>query len=286
MSFTEYYNDLASDQNNLSFWLPKVEKCGLRIPKTAIVRVPENIAELFFMEKTGMTQTEIINEIHKWVTDSFMPTAKAKIGDGLWFIKNGTFSNKFDFSKCFQQSANPMKMTDGIIDINYTALMFGADGITEMVAREYIQPPEDVPCIYHGMPMRTEVRVFYDFTNHHVIYAVNYWDESHCREAISRDATDKIVYDAYYPVIEARYNAIKNFIINIVELAMKDITGLTGVWSIDVLDNNPVDSEPLNPLNIWLTDMAMGQNSAYWDIDKVVEYGKSLKEGKETVWVP
>ena len=285
MSFSEYYNELASNPNNLSEWFPKVMGCGLRVPKTAIVPVPEDIAELFFMEKVGMSTMDIINAIYKWTSESFMPTAKAVIGDGLWFIKNGTFSNKFNFDKCFQQSGNPMKMNDGIIDINYTALMFGADGITEMVAREYIQPMEEVPCIYHGMPMRTEVRVFYDFTKHHVVYAVNYWDESYCKEAISRDPTDRIVYNTYYPIIAARYEAIKQPIMAIVEMAMKDVTGLEGIWSVDILDNNPVDSGALNPVNVWLTDMALGFTSAYWDPDKVTQYEQNLADGKEKPWV-
>lgn len=284
-SFVEYFNDLDLNPNNMSKWLPVIQDCGLRIPKTAIIPVPPEIGELFFMEKKGMSQLEIIDAIYKWTTNEFIPKATAIIGNGpLWFIKNGTFSNKFNFSSCKCMPGNPMKMNDSIIDINYTALLYGADGITEMVAREFIPPAEDVPCIYNGMPMRTEVRVFYDFTRHHVVYAVNYWDEGYCRETISRNPTDKIVYNVYYPVIAENYEKIKLSVMTIIETVMKDISGLEGVWSIDVMDNRPLD-KPFDVTNLWLTDMAMGYCSAYWDKKKVEQYEENLLNGKETVWV-
>mgnify|MGYP006922404429 CR=1 FL=1 len=54
----QYLNDLRSDPNNMSRWLPAItptdsEKRELRIPKTVIVQVPDDICRSFFMERPG-----------------------------------------------------------------------------------------------------------------------------------------------------------------------------------------------------------------------------------------
>lgn len=272
----EYYNSLKEDQNNMSFWLPRVQKrksfdTTFKIPKTAIIPVPPEIMELFFMEKKGMTQNEIMVKVMEWVRDEFIPKAEAQIGGGLWFVKNGTFSNKFTFSGCRNISSNILYLTANIIDINYTSFMYDAGGNTELVAREFIPPFENVPSIYHGMPLRPEVRVFYDFNHREVLYAKNYWDWDYCYDAISRDPTDKIVYEAYYENIKKSYCDVEYDVINKAKAGLIDVD-LEGIWSVDFL----VQGE-----DCWLIDMARGQQSAYWDPNLVrkiyEEHGWEIK---------
>lgn len=261
---SDYYNSLASDPNNMSFWLPKILEKGkfdsFQIPKTAIVSVPEEIIELFFMEKQGMTQNEIMLKIMEWVRDEFMPKAVDKIGEGMWFIKNGGFSNKFNFSTCKNVSANLLKLTANIIDINYTSFMFDTGGNTELIAREYLSANHDVPCIYNGMPLRTEIRIFYDFDKHKTLYTANYWDYDYCHNEISKNITDKIVYEVWYPTLEKRYEILKEKIIPIADAGLAEVDGLHGIWSIDFMEQFPNDESPL-----YLIDMAMAETSAYWN---------------------
>lgn len=263
---SSYYDSLAADPNNMSYWLPKLQQKhsfdAFEIPKTAIVKVPEEIVELFFMEKKGMTQQEIMVKIMEWVRDEFVPKVEKEIGGGIWFIKNGGFSNKFDFSTCKNVSGNLLRLTANIIDINYTSFMFEAGGNTELVAREFIPAKDDIPCIYNGMPLRNEIRVFFDFNHHMSLYTKNYWDWDYCYTSIARNATDKIVYESYYPVLKEHYQFLKEEIIPIADFGLHDITGFDGIWSVDFMQECPGG-------RVWLIDMARAEQSAYWNPELV-----------------
>ena len=271
MSFNEFYKDLAADEHNMSFWLPKIQNCGIKIPKTAIVSVPPEIMELFFLEKEGMTLVEMQERIYQWVKDEFIPKAKAEIGEGIWFLKNGAFSDKFNFNYCINFPSSPMRMADHILSMNYDSLMFDTGGNTEMVAREFIDDPS-VPTIYKGMPLRTEFRVFYDFDNHNAIYVCNYWDWDYCHQGIARDPTDKIVYEVYYPIILSDYNTNKGYAVELVNHCFANINDLHGIWSVDLMKHGN---------EMYLIDMAHGANSAYWDKEYVNFYFTTIQNGNE-----
>ena len=66
------------------------------------------------------------------------------------------------------------------------------------------------------MPLRPEFRVFYDFDRHQPLYVVNYWDWNYCHDAICRDYTDKIVYEAHYPQLLDQYNKYKDDVVKMV----------------------------------------------------------------------
>lgn len=259
-----YYQDLAADINNMSFWLPRVQQVdcfALKIPKTSIATVPIDIMELFFMEKKGMTTTEIMEVVYKWVRDKFYPQAFEKLGGGIWFIKNGAFSNKYTFKNCRVLSSDLMELTSQIIDINYASLCMETGGNAEMVAREFIHPPKHIPCIYSGMPLRCEVRVFYDFDSHRCLYAANYWDYDYCAKQICMDPTDKIVYEHEYPRIKERFEKIAPLVMDLLNEKLATINTMHGIWSVDIMENNEFE--------FYLIDMAVGNRSAYWDPKKI-----------------
>lgn len=249
-----YYQDLKDDVHNVSYWFPKVENCGIRVPQTFIKTVPEEIMFSFFMEKP-----DDMDKIYEWVKNELMPEIPMEL-KGLIFIKNGAFSNKFDFNTC-AVVCNALNVTRAIIEINYASLMFETSGNAEIVIRERIDcDTRKVPCIYHGMPLRNEYRVFYDFDSRKACYIVNYWDWAYCHEGISRDATDKIVYESVYSSLQEHYEQRKDEVMKLVEDHMKEVD-LSGVWSVDILEDEAG--------NFWLIDMALGYRSAYWDKEKV-----------------
>ena len=149
MSFTDYYNYLKKNPNNISFWYPKIKDCGIPTPLTYIVEVPEKVLMACFME--GNIQDNI-DTVYDWVKTELMPNIPDDL-HGLLFIKNGAFSNKFDFNTACVRF-NSMDITRSIIEINYASLMFETGGNTELAIRERILHRDDVtPCIYNGMPL-------------------------------------------------------------------------------------------------------------------------------------
>jgi hypothetical protein len=106
------------------------------------------------------------------------------------------------------------------------------------------------------MPLQNEYRVFYDFDSKQPLYIVNYWDWGYCHDAISRNITDKLVYECYYGRILEHYEENKDMVMEYVDKHMKNVTGLKGIWSVDIMEANG---------RFWLIDMAVGYDSAYWD---------------------
>lgn len=268
-SASDFLNDLRADPNNMSHWLPAIvptdgEDRKLRIPKTVIVQVPDEVCQSFFMERDGDKE-----RIIQFVKEQAMPKAKdAGIYPGI-FMKNGGFSDKYRFDLC-TPGPDETRMALNLIDMNYDALCFGADGITEVCVRELIPHNEKTtPCIYHGMPLRPEFRVFYDFDKHQPLYAANYWDWDYCHDSICRDYTDKIVYETYYSQLLGQYNTHKDTVMEMVAADMKNVTGLKGIWSADVLLCEPQEEWQRGYEGFWLIDMAIGPRSAYWDPSRI-----------------
>lgn len=252
MSFTDYYNHLKENTNNISFWYPKIKDCGILTPNTFITDIPEEVLKACFMEGN---QQRCIDTVYNWVRDVLMPAIPQELR-GLLFVKNGAYSNKFDFhTACARYNA--LEIARSIIEINYASLMFETGGNTEIAIRERIMHYEDiVPCIYNGMPLQNEYRVFFNFDTKKALYVVNYWDWDYCHDSISRNISDKIIYEAHYGRLEEHYKANKDKIMQYVEDHMQNVTGLEGIWSVDIMEAND---------QLWLIDMAIGHRSAYWN---------------------
>ena len=263
-SENEYLKDVRSNPNNMSKWLPAItptdgEMRELRIPKTVIVQAPDDICQSFFMERQGDR-----DRIIQFVGEQIMPKVKDA---GIYpriFMKNGGFSNKYQFSDCIP-GADEVQLALNLINMNYAALCVGADGFTEVCLRELIPYNEEkIPCIYHGMPLRPEFRVFYDFDRRQPLYVANYWDWDYCHDAICRSYTDKIVYEACYTPLLDQYNLLKDRVVEMVASDMKNVSGLSGIWSVDVLYCEPQEHNKEYE-GFWLIDMAIGPRSAYWN---------------------
>ena len=251
----EYYNKLKNDVHNVSYWFPKIKDCGIRVPETFVKEVPVELFRHLFMDN----HEEDIKVIFEWVQTELIPSIPENLR-GLIFVKNGTFSNKFDFNTCAIR-CNSIDLTRSIIEINYASLILGAGGNTEIVIRERIPFQESiVPTIYHGMPLRTEYRVFYDFDNKKPLYIENYWDVSYCHSSIARNMTDKIVYESVYPELNQNYENHKDCVLNGVAEHLSKVEGFSGIWSVDILEDEKQ--------HFWLIDMALGYRSAYWDPEK------------------
>lgn len=259
-----FYNDLKSSPNNFSYWFPKIEKCGIPVPESIIIPVPIPVMKSFFFEEDGDKE-----RVRAFVRDSLLPAIPESFGNRV-FVKNGCFSNKFDFKHCSPERTEDA-LYEAVSHIQYDSFCFDTGGNTEIVVRKFIGGSDDSfkDTIYEGMRLRPEIRVFHDFDSGRSLYAANYWDWDYCHEAISRHESDKAVYEKAYPTLESVFGAHKDQALELVQSKMKGVD-LKGVWSADLMYAEG---------RWWLIDMALGHMSAYWNPELV----KSLLQSASPV---
>jgi len=240
------YESERTYPNNLSVWFPKVMDCGIKVPETMIFDVPVEVYGAI-NGYGGAT----VDSIRKFLEAAVI----TKMTRPEYFLKNGCYSNKFNFANCI---TNRHKLLGDVLAISEASLCNETGGTTELVLREVI--PHDTlmwPSIYNGMPLRPEIRVFYDFDRREVMYSVNYWDYDTVRPHL-RKRTDCIVFDAMRSELRWHYENDKERVETLVAEHMKNVD-MSGQWSIDILLDDY--GKP------WLIDMAQAARSAYWKWD-------------------
>lgn len=254
------YNDDRAYPENFSNWYYNIKNFG----EFAHANIVANQV-LTFEEVEDMERTENIDQVN-WdrLAEIFKPTLDAMKPNTYYSIKNGCFSNKFDFETCVATKDEFLKK---MWQINYMSSMFETGGYTEVVVRDYI------PCdldhnltIYNGMPLRTEVRVFYNIDTKEIEYAVDYWDYDYCAKNINK-LNDRIIFDVFHNKTEIKttdHNAEYERILKRIKdnINTLEFEGLTGIWSIDFMYDN-------NTGKTYLIDMARGFRSAYWDFRRL-----------------
>lgn len=255
----EFLRYLRNYPINFSYWFPKVvlqRNEVVRMPKSIIVDVPEEVYRAFFHEREYDD-----NIIRVWVADNIVPVIRKVFPDKDVFIKNGCFSNKFEFDKsCHISKTDSSRIiSDKISNLQYLSLIHDSYGYLELVIREWIEPTDGTKTIYEGMPLRPEIRLFYDFEAKKMLYSVNYWDWDYCHEAISRHPEDYEVYESEYPVLEDRVRRWGDKHMPAITEKLASVEGLRGIWSVDFI---------LEEDKVWLIDMALASRSAYWDRKK------------------
>ena len=269
-----YMNFLRNNPNNFSYWFPHVEKLtkeGISIPKSLILPISERLYGSFFAENEAESDEE---RVDRWVLDGLVPTVtKAFPGVKKFFIKNGCFSNKFRFDKnCLIEDIDDEEtLIRHICSIQYDSLCFDTGGVLELIVREYIEPSPDTPTIYQGMPLRPELRVFYNFDTHQLLYAVNYWNWEECHDGIcfcpfgEERTPDADTYETAYPHLDAETWRLFEKHSQTIEKSLSTVTTLRmpgenpNIWSVDFM---------LEENRCWLIDMAQGWRSVYWDYKK------------------
>jgi hypothetical protein len=255
-----YMNWLMNNPNNFSYWFPRIKdlrEWGISIPKSIIIPVPETILRAFYMDH----MPDDMNVITKWVDAAVMPFISTEFANKDVFVKNGCFSNKFSFNAAchIPADADLVKVTDNICRIQADSICFDTAGNLEIVLREWIEPEEGTRTIYNGMPFRSEMRLFYDFTNHRYLYDVNYWDWDYCHDHICSNPEDAEVYEEDYQCIAEELDIRKNIHLTNIANALDSVNSLRGIWSVDFI---------LTDDKCWLIDMAVAKQSAYWNENK------------------
>jgi hypothetical protein len=242
----EYEKDRAN-LNNFSYWFPKIKDCGMLVPESHVFIMP---FEVYEKSIAGMCDGHVSNELHEWIAENALPVMPKY---GYMFVKNGIFSNKFNFdNNCL---ATKDTLAKNYLSIQHGAMCVEAGGYTELVLRKRIRHNRwHTATIYNGMPLRVEIRTFYDFDKRDTLYSVNYWDYEQIAPNLGF-RTEKIVFDHVRHEIEEGFREHRMKVEAKVFEHMANVQGLEGIWSVDTLiDENG---------EYWLIDMALGATSVY-----------------------
>lgn len=283
------YEIIGMNLNSMGHWLPQlINACSgqdfFKIPATVIAKVPMPLLQLTRQEYMSMTQTtlDIINE---WAHEAFLLNDEKG-----YFIKTGTYSSKFDFRNAYVHGTKEVReLGEYLLYIHYQALqmagplckpcIYGVSTTNEWVVREFIPDKENNPCIYKGLPLHTEYRIFVDCDVDRVIGIMPYWEPETMKKRFghSEDSDsphqihDYVIYKMHENVLMGRYQENKERVRSHIESILPDLD-LHGQWSIDIMQNGE---------EFWLIDMAIAENSAFYEC-----VPKKLRNPRQENWIP
>lgn len=280
------YQIIGTNPNSMGYWLPRivpaVNKHGFfKIPDTKIIKIPVPMLQLTRCDYSELTA------VTRDIIDQFCFKAFELDENKDYFIKTGTYSSKYDFRNAHVHGAKEVReLGEYLLFIHFQANMmaaptnnvctYGVSTTNEWTVREFIEDKENNPCIYKGLPLHTEYRVFVDFDTKQVIGINPYWDADTMKKRFERDSNihdrhDYIIYSMHEETLMDRYNQNKDAIVDNVRSLIQNID-MTGQWSIDIMQNGN---------DFYLIDMALAQNSALIEC-----VPKELRRTTEENWLP
>ena len=268
------YKIIGTNPNSMGYWFSTlknaVEKQDFfKVPETKIIKVPLPILQLTRMNYFDLNSTTLAI-VDKWAQKAFDLDENK-----TYFIKTGTYSSKFDFRNAKVTTLKEVnEIGQYLLFIHHQALcmahydisgrkqpcIYGVSTTNEWVVREYIEDKENLPCIYHGMPLHTEYRVFVDFDTNEVLDTVLYWNSNKMKQRFSKELDsetadmkhDYIIYCKEEERLQKTFNQNKDIVTNNIKSLLPNMN-LSGQWSIDVMQNGD---------DFWIIDMALAYNSA------------------------
>ena len=266
------YEILGMNPNAMGYWFPELVSAitgsMFKLPKTKILKVPLTMLQLTRLDYGSLNPTTLR------IVDEFCYKAFDLKEDNEYFVKTGTYSSKFNFRNAHVVGAKEVReLGEYLLFIQNRACMaagplsqpciYGMSTTNEWVVREYIKDKENNPCIYKGMPLHTEYRVFVDFDTDEILGMTPYWrsDVMKQRFGNERDADsphnihDYTIFLAHEDTLIARYQENKGKVMREISMLIPRIN-LRGQWSIDIMQNGT---------EFYIIDMALAQESALSD---------------------
>lgn len=285
------YEMLGMNPNAMGYWLPNVldavlENGFFKVPKTNIIKVPLPVLQLSRKDYGSINKTTFR------ILDEYIYRLCSLDETKEYFVKTGTFSSKYNFRNAKVTGAQEVReLAEYLLFLSNQAVemagplsspcIYGASTTNEWVVREYIADKEENPCIYTGMPLHTEYRVFVDFNTHEILGINPYWDPDLMKNRFEngRDKDtptmkhDAIIFRMHEKTLMKRYEDNKNLVIAEIQKVINTPNGLTGQWSIDIMQNGN---------DFWLIDMALAEQSAMYEKAVALEDRRPSKEN----WIP
>lgn len=209
-------NKVSPDPNCLSTWFPQLERTGVPVPKTIIVRAPGDYKWLWPL---------LDDEIPK----GFWPFIEEleQAGDALgWpaFLRTGHTSGKHYWSgTCFVRDAS--SLPDHVTKLVEFSLMADIRGLpTEVWAMREMLPVPDTFTAFNGLPINRERR--YMIRDGQVVRHFPYWPANALRNASVSDWRERLA-----ELNQETPEEIDHLIV----LATKVAQAFPGHWSVDFL---------------------------------------------------
>ena len=283
------YRMLGMNPNSIGFWFPALAEAVLtqdffRIPKTKILKVPLPMLQLTRLDYGMLTQATM------QVVDRYCFTAFGLDEKKEYFVKTGTYSSKFDFRNAHVHGEKEVReLGEYLLFIQNQACMaagplsspciYGMSTTNEWCVREYIPDKEQNLCIYKGLPLHTEYRVFADFDTDEILGISPYWHPDVMKQRLGHEEDSGSIHNihdyttflAHEDTLMERYRENKDKVLGHMGQLVRDIS-LPGQWSIDIMQNGD---------DFWIIDMALAANSA---LKECIQAGK-LKPVVEN-WIP
>jgi hypothetical protein len=227
---------MTEEKNSLAFWFPPLQRAGLPVPKTRIVKTEVSLIELLDgQEPTGMG--EFIVELARAADEIGFPC----------FLRTGHGSGKHDWADtCYvARRGELVRHICALVEWSNTVDIFGLS--TDVwVVRELIQTkPLFYAYAFGGFPVTREFRLFVRDAEVEGVYP--YWpaDALEPGQPDAADWRDLLAAASTIKVDETK---------ELSQLALRACAAVGGgYWSVDFLQD--VDSK------WWLTDMAEGERS-------------------------
>ena len=283
------YEMLGRNVNSMGYWFPKLKESVdsqefFKVPKTKILKVPMEILQLSRLDY------ELLTPITLKIVDDYCMKAFDLDVSKTYFVKTGTYSSKFNFHNAMVTGEKEVReLGEYLLFLSNQAVImagplvkpciYGMSTTNEWVVREYIEDVENNPCIYNGMPLHTEYRVFADFDTDEILGVSPYWRPDVMLKRFGEnsdpnsphDKHDYVIYKMHEPVLMDRYEKNVEKVLENMQQIVRD-TDLMGQWSIDVMQNGN---------DFYIIDMATACTSALSDC---VPAGKIKKQ--EENWLP
>lgn len=239
--------DLRSNPNSMSYWLPKFENKGFNIPETVIIPLTEEWLDWLVSDSY---KPEKIKEFTEWINRKLKETGFNTNRE--LFMKTGNFSNKFVFK--FPHLKNTETIGEQFLNVFYGGMCVGCETCPEICIREFIHTDYDRKSIYYGMKLNTEFRVFYDFDKKKIVGMFNYWD----RDTMQKNLYDKEDLESFNTCIDDIEKDIETLSPILSEMLEKNMpkVSLSGIWSVDFMWDGH---------KFWLIDAAIGSQSYYFE---------------------
>ena len=264
------YKLLGRNQNSMENWFPQLcvgvqKQDFFKIPDTTILQVPLPMLQLARLDYGSLTPATM-QIVNRYCKEVFLLEE-----DKEYFVKNGVYSSKYDFRNAHVHGKKEVQeLGEYLLFISHQASQLAAPlmrpctygpGTTRTwVVREYIKDKENNPCIYKGLPLHTEYRLFVDFDNNEILGISPYWEPNvmkqrfgHAEDSDSpHNVHDYIIYVKHEGTLMKRYEENKDMLVERVQKMLPDIL-LQGQWSLDIMQNGE---------DFYIIDMALALNSA------------------------